>query len=267
MSEVKLNKAVSRAIDILEFISKQKDEVTLATLSKELSLPKSSVFDIVHTLVEKKMLRFNEDAKSYLLDLKSFEIGNSYLSKNDVHTLALPYLKDISRQIRATVFLAVENNGMIVYLDKVEGKSPTRTTCAIGDRNMMYCTGLGKAMLATYPIERIRYITGGGNLQPHTSYTLKTFNDLIKDLDSIRKRGYSIDNREDNEFVFCVACPILNASEQCIAAISISCIYTESVADRIEFYSQLISSAALEISNRLGYLKPYLFVNESYKLF
>lgn len=124
MSEVKLNKAVSRAIDILEFISKQKDEVTLATLSKELSLPKSSVFDIVHTLVEKKMLRFNEDAKSYLLDLKSFEIGNSYLSKNDVHTLALPYLKDISRQTGETVFLAVENNGMIVYLDKVEGKSP-----------------------------------------------------------------------------------------------------------------------------------------------
>lgn len=267
MPELKINKAVSRAVDILEYIARQKGEVTLATLSKELSLPKSSVFDIAHTLVEKKMLRFREESKSYLLDLKSFEIGNAYLSKNDVHALALPYLKDISAQTGETVFLAVENNGMIVYLDKVEGSSPTRTTCAIGDRNMMHCTGLGKAMLATYPLEKVRYITGGGSLQSHTPNTRKNFLELIRDLESIRARGYSIDDREDNEYVFCVACPLLDASGQCIAAISISCIYTAAVGERLSLYSRLITSAALDISQRLGYLKPYLFTGDSYGLF
>lgn len=267
MAELKINKAISRSIDILEYIAHQKEGVTLATLSKELSLPKSSVFDIVHTLAEKKMLRFHEDSKSYFLDLKTFEIGNAYLSKNDIHALARPFLKDISKKTGETVFLAMENNGMIVYLDKVEGSSPTRTTCSIGDRNMMYCTGLGKAILATYPLEKVRMVTGGGNLQSHTSNTLKNFAQLIENLEEIRKRGYSIDNQEDNDYVFCVAGPIMNAGNKCVAAISISCIYTPAIQEKIDFYSQLITGAALEISGRLGYLKPYLFPNESYNLF
>lgn len=266
MSDIKQNKAVARAIDILDYISKQKKPVTLATLNKELGIPKSSVFDITHTLVSKNMLSFNEESKSYLLGLKSFEIGNSYLSGNDVHSLAIPYLHNISRETGETAFLAAENDGMIVYLDKVEGKSPTRTTCSIGDRNLMYCTGLGKAILATHSLEDIRYITGGGALLLRTPNTLKTFHDLIKELEETRKRGYSIDNREDNEFIFCIGCPVLDSTGRCVAAISVSCIYTPSIEEHLEFYSSLISKSALEISRKLGYLGSRLFPQESYKL-
>lgn len=125
----------------------------------------------------------------------------------------------------------------------------------------------GEIMLATYPLEKVRCITGGGSLQSHTPNTRKNFLELIRDLESIRARGYSIDDREDNEYVFCVACPLLDASGQCIAAISISCIYTAAVGERLSLYSRLITSAALDISQRLGYLKPYLFTGDSYGLF
>lgn len=267
MQDPKLNKAVARSIDILDYISHQKKPVTLAALSKELGLPKSSVFDIAHTLVQKNMLSFDKETKTYLLDLKSFEIGNSYLSKSDVHSTALPHLKDISKQTGETVFLAVENSGMIVYLDKVEGTSPTRTTCSIGDRNVMYCTGLGKAILATHTLEEVRYITGGGTLQSRTPNTLKNFQELINELDKTRKRGYSIDNQEDNPYIFCIGCPVLNAEGKCVAAISISCIYTPALEERLEFYSRLITTAALDISRRLGYLGIALFPQDSYKLY
>ena len=259
MNEPKINKAVSRAVDILEYIARTKESVTLAELNKNMDFPKSSIFDIMQTLVEKKMLVFDSASKSYFLDIKSFEIGNAFLSKNDIHSIALPYLKNISEQTSETVFMAVENNGMIVYLDKVEGTSPTRTTCNIGDRNSMHCTGLGKAMLATYPIEKIRLITGGGALLAHTKNTLKSFDELMEDLKKTRKRGYSVDNCEDNDYVFCVACPLLNVTGKCIAAISISCVYTPAVAEKTELYSQLISKAALDISNKFGFLGSALF--------
>lgn len=259
MNEPKISKAVSRAIDILDYIAHTKEPVTLAELNKNLDFPKSSIFDIVQTLAEKKMLSFDPVQKTYFLDIKSFEIGNAYLGKNDIHSIALPYLKNISELTSETVFMAVENNGMIVYLDKVEGSSPTRTTCNIGDRNAMHCTGLGKAMLATYPIEKIRMITGGGKLQAHTKNTLKNFDDLMEDIGKIKERGYSVDNCEDNDYVFCVACPILNVNGCCIAAISISCVYTPDLDKKIGFYSQLIAKAALDISNKFGYLGDSLF--------
>lgn len=266
IDNVKINKTVARAIEILDYVAISKSSVTLATISKELSIPKSSAFDIMHTLADKKMLKFNEETKHFSLDVKSFEIGSAYLSRNDVHSVARPYLKQLSLQTGETAFLVVENNGMIVYLDKVEGISPTRTTCVIGDRNNMHCTGLGKAILATMPIEKIRLITGGGPLQVRTKNTIATFNDLMMELDKIRQQGYSIDNREDNDYVYCVATPILNGDEDCIAAISISSIFTPSTLDNVEFFSQLVTSAALEISSKFGYVKPFIYPKTTYNL-
>lgn len=171
MEKEKLNKAVLRSIDILDYLSHSKKPVTLSAISKDLGIPKSSVFDIIHTLVHKEMVQMDEDTKCFSLDVHCFEIGSTYLSRTDIHTQARPVLKQLSLQTGETTFLAVENNGMIVYLDKEEGSSPTRTTCVIGDRNDMYSTGLGKAILATLPIEKIRQITGGGRLTAKTSNT------------------------------------------------------------------------------------------------
>lgn len=266
MENEKLNKAVLRSIDILDYLAKCKKPAALSTISKDLGIPKSSVFDIIHTLVYKKMVQVDEDTKCFSLDVHCFEIGSTYLSRTDIHTQARPILKQLSLQTSETTFLAVENNGMIVYLDKEEGSSPTRTTCVIGDRNDMYSTGLGKAILATLPIEKIRLITGGGKLTAKTPNTKTSFEALMADLELTRQRGYSIDNREDNDYVFCVGAPILNQSGDCIGSISISAIYTSISEERLNFFSQLITGAALEISHKFGYSGEGLYPMPTYGL-
>lgn len=266
MENEKLNKAVLRSIDILDYLAKCKKPAALSTISKDLRIPKSSVFDIIHTLVYKKMVQVDEDTKCFSLDVHCFEIGSTYLSRTDIHTQARPILKQLSLQTSETTFLAVENNGMIVYLDKEEGSSPTRTTCVIGDRNDMYSTGLGKAILATLPMEKIRLITGGGKLTPKTPNTKTSFEALMADLELTRQRGYSIDNREDNDYVFCVGAPILNQSGDCIGSISISAIYTSISEERLNFFSQLITGAALEISHKFGYSGEGLYPVSTYGL-
>ena len=264
MENEKLNKAVLRSIDILDYLAHGKKPATLSAISKDLGIPKSSVFDIIHTLVHKEMVQMDEDTKCFSLDVHCFEIGSTYLSRTDIHTQARPVLKQLSLQTGETTFLAVENNGMIVYLDKEEGSSPTRTTCVIGDRNDMYSTGLGKAILATLPIEKIRQITGGGRLTAKTKNTKNSFDELMEDLEQIRQRGYSIDNREDNEAVFCVGAPILNQSGECMGAISISAIYTSITNERLSFFSQLITSSALGLSHKFGYSGACLYPAPTY---
>ena len=94
--------------------------------------------------------------------------------------------------------------------------------------------------------------------------TRELADELMEDLEQIRQRGYSIDNREDNEAVFCVGAPILNQSRDCMGAISISAIYTSITDERLSFFSQLITSSALGLSHKFGYSGVCLYPTPSY---
>ena len=52
---MKLNRTALRTIKILEYIANQKDGCTLLEITEVLDIPKSSAFDIVKTLLYKKM--------------------------------------------------------------------------------------------------------------------------------------------------------------------------------------------------------------------
>lgn len=227
-----------------------------------LKIPKSSTFELLYTLVEKDYLQIeDENLKTFKLGIKLFQAGTSYLKKMDLNREARPLLEEMMKKSGETVFLAVEVNGMTVYLDKVEGSSSTRTTSVLGSSNPMYCTGLGKALLAAYPEERIKAITGGGTLHAVTEYTIKGYDDLIVDLKGIRKRGYSIDDKENEEDVFCVAAPIYDRSAKPIAAISIASLASKINSDRLELFGNLVKATALEISRRMGYSGDGLYLS------
>ena len=258
---MRINKSVSRAIEILQLISQNRNPLTIADISKSLRIPKSSTFEILHTLLEKDIVEVeNQNSKAFTLGLKLFEITLLALGKTDLHREARPMLEDLMYQTGETVFLAVEDGGEMVYLGKEEGPSMIRATAHLGSRMPMYCTGLGKALLAAYPEDRIREITGGGRLAPLTRNTIKHYDDLIKELDSIRRRGYSIDNQECILDVFCVAAPIYDQTETPVAAISIASQASKMDKEKLEKFAKLVPNAALNISRRLGFRGEKLFL-------
>ena len=154
----------------------------------------------------------------------------------------------------------MEDRGEMVYLGKEEGLSMIRATANLGSRMPMYCTGLGKALLAAYSENRVREITGGGRLALLTDNTIKHYDDLIRELDSTRRRGYSIDNQECILDVFCVAAPIYDQTEKPVAAISIASQACKMDKERLEKFAKLVQNAALNISRRLGFRGEKLYL-------
>lgn len=72
---MRVNKSVSRAIDILQLISQNPHPLTIAEVSKILGIPKSSTFEILHALLDKNILELeNENFKAFKLGLKLYEI-------------------------------------------------------------------------------------------------------------------------------------------------------------------------------------------------
>ena len=259
-----MNKSAARTIDILELLSKNKKPMTLTEIGNSLDIPKSSCFDIVYTLVDKGVLEVdNEILKTFRLSIKIFQIGTTVLSQSDLHSIAHPLLINLAKSTGYTVYLAIEDKSNIVYLDKVESDEPIRSTLNIGSRNDMHVTGLGKALLATYPNEKVRMLAGNEPLKTYTSQSISTLSALEEDLQKIRFRGYAIDDRESMDYVRCLATPIRDYQNKAVAAISIAALDFKLPMEKIPEISLNVIDTAMQISRRLGFIGETLYYNES----
>lgn len=124
-------------------------------------------------------------------------------------------------------------------------------TCAIGSSKPVYATSLGKVILAYLPREEQLSIIDKIKFVPFTPYTIVSKDDLLKELDSIRQKGYATENRELGEFTFCYGVPVFDHKENVIASISFSDIAL-SDQDASEIVADL-KAAASEISKTADY--------------
>ncbi len=248
---MKLNRTVERTIKMLELLSKEKSGLTVKEITEIMKIPKTSAYDILETLAHLEMLEKNPgELNFYKIGLKSFQIGNSYSRNREIFKIIDKPLQDLAEKTGKTIFYAVENSGEIVYISKHESEKAIITTSGVGSTNPMYCTSLGKAILAFLSPEEIKKLISMQSFEKKTSYTLSK-EELIQELQEIKKRGYAIDNREVEEHMLCIGAPIFDFKKDVVGAISISGFFSE---DRdIEAESKELLKTSTEISRKLGY--------------
>ncbi|HOV41959.1 MAG TPA: IclR family transcriptional regulator, partial [Oscillospiraceae bacterium] len=140
-----------------------------------------------------------------------------------------------------------------VYIDKVESNANSvRMVSRIGLRQPVYCTAVGKAMLAELPLEKVREIWDGSEIKKYTPNTITDFNDLLNELEEIRKNGYAIDNEENELGVRCIAASIKNFEGRADNAFSISAPVSRLGDERVEMLSQYLLETKEKLSRELG---------------
>jgi DNA-binding IclR family transcriptional regulator len=259
---MKVNKSASRAMDVLDLVAERRELLTITEIGRILEIPKSTAFELVHALVEKGYLEIDKyKQKTFKLGLKAFQTGIAYLEKTDFFREIRPLLEGLMEQSRETVFLVQEASGKVVYVDKVESTASVKTSSILGSTNPMHCTGVGKALLAAYGRERVKEIITRIGLASKTPYSFTNFEQLMAELDATRARGYSIDNRESELEIFCVAAPVYDMTGNPIAAISIASPASRMLGNphRVKQLGHMVNETALAASRRLGYRGNKLF--------
>lgn len=119
---------------------------------------------------------------------------------------AQPLLRRLARRAGAIGHLGVLENEMVTYL--IKESAPSKDIFTREEAQLeAYCTGIGKALLAQMPFDELdRYLQYP--FVPLTPYTLTDPQDLRREIDAIRRRGYAIDNREIDENLVCIAVPV-----------------------------------------------------------
>jgi DNA-binding IclR family transcriptional regulator len=151
------------------------------------------------------------------------------------------------------VNLAVLDGREVLYLDVMESSHTFRLASEVGMRRPLYCTALGKAMLAFIPEEEQQYFLSRMAFEKLTPHTIKNVQQLRKETASIRQRGYAIDNEEAYLGSRCIAAPVFDASGKLAAAVSVSGPTTRVTREKVAEFAAAAKSAGAAISKNLGY--------------
>lgn len=249
-----VSRATIRAVNILEIIAKCPKGLTLSEISTNLSIPITSVNDIVKALLETGMIEvIDERSKVYGIGVKSYYIGNNYITNTSIVDKSRSIIDNLGKEMGMTVFLAKEVSGKMTYLYKYEPENPLVATCSIGSRTSLHCTSLGKSILA-YD-ESVLNKLKEEDLIKKTENTIVDFEHLKKELATVRINGYALDRLEQNTHLTCVGAPIFDNTNCVIAAISVTGFHSDN--RNIQNEGELVRKAALEISKTMGYYGNY----------
>ena len=214
-------KSLAKALHVLECFQNDRPELGVTEIARMLDLQKSTVHNIVSTYEDLGYLRQNQETGKYQLGVKLLQF--SYIINNHMgfRKFFLPYLQEIANKVNEIVYFGIPHEGDVLYIDSQVPAGTMAARNILGEHAPMYCTGLGKAMLAFLPVEtRERFMDRP--LTPFTENTITTREALRADLEQIRMRGYSIDNMEHEYGVTCLALPIFGADRRVVGAVSVS---------------------------------------------
>lgn len=243
---------LERGLDLLEYFAVV-GAATPAEASRASGLSRSATYRIIGLLRDRGYLEPAPDADAFRLGVKAVEIGTAGLNGIELVTCAEPFLQEAAEAAAETSYLAVFDESDMVYVARAEGASyAMQLNARLGSRRPVYATGLGKAFLSGLPADESQRLIGQLNFKPLTPNTITRPDEMVMELETIRRRGYAIDNVENEPGVACFAAPVFDQRRRAIGAISLAG-PAERILSNEEKAGPLIAATAEKISRRLGY--------------
>jgi DNA-binding IclR family transcriptional regulator len=243
--------SLDRAVSVLEMLGESDTPLSLAEICQRMHLHKSTAHRSLMVLERSALIERTQENR-FRLGLKLYELGNRAVEQIDLRARVHPFFRRLSAQVGETVHLSVLQKTTVVYLDKVEPNRRVWMSSKIGTSNPVYCTAMGKAMLAFQPPEVIEQVLSRIRFVRFTQKTLGSKEALLKSLERVRRRGYAIDDEEIEVGVRCVGAPIFNESRHPIAAVSISGPASRITAQSVPGIAEHLLRCCREISSTLG---------------
>ena len=244
---------VGKLIQILERLDQAPGGLLLREIVNSTTINKSTAYRFLSHL-ETEGYVFRDSDGYYMVGPKLAKLGNGATYQATLCRSSAGILEKLRTDTGETVNLAVLDGNEIIYLSVFESLHTFRMASEIGRRRPLYCTALGKAVLAYLPPEQQRKIIAATHFHRFTPRTIVSVDDLNKDLHKIHRRGYALDDEETVAGARCVAVAILNRDRKVIGGISVSGPVVRVTKRQITEFAALLRAAADEIANRLTVL-------------
>jgi IclR family KDG regulon transcriptional repressor len=241
-------KTTERTLRVLRSFSRARPEITVAELASILDLSRTVVTRIVTTLERAQFLERSSGSFKYRIGISACELGATYLVSNRLTDTSHEILHNLAERIGHTVYMGALQGQDVVIVRSFEGRAPVRFIWAVGDRLPIATTALGKAILLQTPPDQIDRLLGSATLPGLTPKSITTRSMLNEQLEEFRSKGWIPALEESLPGVYAVGAPLLDASGQSLAGISISFLRDVDDFDQIEKLGSAVLDAAQTIN-------------------
>lgn len=210
-------KSLSKGLKVYRFITDYGKPILASTLCLKLEIDKSTMSRILKTLKDENFISYLEKSNEI--------IANDISQKTNLSTKiellikkTKVLLEEISNNTNECAYLGIFDDYKISYINQIDlSNRELKTRNNIGIQTNLHTSALGKSILAfgNYDLEKIKF-------NQYTNNTITNINNLKKELEQVKKQGFSIDNKEYQDGMSCVAVPIFNKDNILIAAVGIS---------------------------------------------
>lgn len=238
--------SVDTSLSVLDLFFNH-EELSASEVAKLLGISRSTAFRFLVTLESRSYVKKTADSK-YRLGMKVFTLGQLANRRMELIALVHPYLEKITEFTGETShFTCLEGAIFVAFLDRVLGTKHLHMDMMIGSRRVAHTTASGKVIMAYESDQFITKYLKTVNFVQKTANSIRDAKQLLEELEKIRRAGYGCDNEEAEMGLTCFAVPLLDATGEAIAAISISGPTTRLIANK-EIYLQKLKTVSDEIS-------------------
>jgi IclR family transcriptional regulator, pca regulon regulatory protein len=212
-------RAFERGLRVIRAFGAQHAELTLSEVARAAELNRATARRLLLTLEELGYARRDHDRFS--LTPRVLELGYAYLSTLGVPEIALPYLEQLSAEVRESSSIGVLDDTEVTYVGRVPARRIMTVSIGLGTRFPAYRTSLGRALLASLPDEQVADIWERSDRSDPTPTTVATLEDLLAELAQVRRAGFALVDQELELGVRSIAAPLHDAHGQTVAAVNI----------------------------------------------
>ncbi len=245
---------LDRAFDLLEALAHSRGAMGLSDLASATGMSKSTVFRIVHTLLERGYVEKTLEGR-YTIGPKMFHTLSYHINSLELQTEAKPYLAALKRALGLTAHLGILDGAYVSYIEKEALDWGEEAYTAVGYRSPASCSSMGKCLLACLSQAELEEVLYGYEFKAYTPATFTRKDEFVKYLHQVRKQGWAMDRGEYQLDHRCIAAPVFSYRGDALAAIGVSGTPATIPDDRVEEIAAQVMRAAGHLSERMGYVE------------
>ncbi len=250
-------KSVSKTLAILSTFDEKTPTQRTSDIAQKLDMNVSTVSRHLNTLLDWGFLNRDAETGSYYPGPKIVVMAGAMLQNDEVYRYSFPELQLLSFRYGIHSHMSIPQGTDIIHMISSCCEHTMDLFVPMGHRQPMYCSAMGRCFLAYMPQTRARDILKKSNMEKRTPDTKVDPEEIIRDLENIRRQGYCLISNELTYGKASLAAPVFDRNQNPLAAISVSASANAlKQPQRERELRKAVKNTASRISGRLGYF-PY----------
>lgn len=244
--------ALRRTVLVMDLLALHPNGLTAAAIVRELQLPKSSAHGLLGAMIDLSLITRSRSG-TIQLGSRALQWSNAYLSHNDVLSVFSRYLTNDRSFRDFTVTLSIRDKTEVVYIACQNSEKPLGHTFQIGMRLPAPFTATGKVLLSECSETEIDVLFEKDFPEKLTVNSVSSLDELRRELDGVRRNGFSLDNGQIRSGMICIGAGIRGVEQTYVAGIAVSMLESEVDRTMISAIGGQLIDVASNISRNIGW--------------